>query len=511
MNCTNIIERLGEHLDRMLPHAEAAEFDAHLATCGSCRAEMDDLRRTLDAVKALPRVRAPRGFAAGVMAEIRTEPAAATAGPARVTPIRSATVFMRLAASIAAVCLVWVGVRALQVDQAIPPATGVAAKNEPLKRTGEVDEIARLKKAGDARAAENASKTLDASLAAAKDAPEGRGYAPVADGISPPAPAVPQDAGGLPDTAARKGAAGDLEKAGWAAQPEEKAQGLAVQRITVYSSDIAVDTSQLKKLLSESGYTYSTQKKAILVRVPASEATRLVASLGSMPGGFRAADRQSLDALERLKKTDQKAGKSDKNGQPGGGEGGLTADADDLKEALRQHIDESRREIQKQEEGKKLNEKKAPASDPKVTAGGGGGLSGKSKNGASKEKDSAGAKAVDPAEGADEHDHEEAMGASSEPAKAPAGPVIAGGNRPEEAEKKEHGKDGGRGDDTYKDPGEPKPEAGGTDDVEGRVRREKELGEKLSDELRKLESERKLADAEDAVVIYIEFEEPAAK
>jgi hypothetical protein len=149
--------------------------------------------------------------------------------------------------------------------------------------------------------------------------------------------------------------------------------------------------------------------------------------------------------------------------------------------------------------------------EPKVTAGGGAGASGKSRNGASREK--GGAKEDSPPDARDLHENEEALGAASDPGNAPAGPAIAGGRRPEEAEKKEHGQDAGRGDDgsaeKYKELGDSKSDAGGTDDVDGRTRREKELDDKLSDELRKLESERKLADAEDAVVIYIEFEEPA--
>ena len=88
MNCTIVIERLGEVIDRVLPQAEAAEVEAHLASCAACRAELEELRRALDAVKALPRIRAPRGFAAGVMAEIRAGVEAPVSVPA--TPSASA-------------------------------------------------------------------------------------------------------------------------------------------------------------------------------------------------------------------------------------------------------------------------------------------------------------------------------------------------------------------------------------------------------------------------------------
>ncbi|MEK7469781.1 MAG: zf-HC2 domain-containing protein [Planctomycetota bacterium] len=489
MNCHETIERLGVHLDSLLSEAEAAEVESHLSICAACRVEMDDLRRTLEAVKALPRLRAPRGFAAGVMAEIKSERVVASAGPARVTPIRGFTVFMRLAASIAAICLVWVGVRALRVDPGVSPATGVQAAADLRKGASAEKESTRSGDSGKLAAADEYEKAQAAGLKAAGGRPD----APASGFANPPSPAVPKDSAGDPELAARKGAGSTPEKAAWRDRPDDSANALAVQRITVYSTDVAVDTSQLKKLLSESGYTYSTQKKALLVRVPASEASRLVASLGAMPGGFRAADRQSLDSLERLKKEQDKKAKTDKGGQPNAGENGLAADADDLKEVLRKHIDESRQEIRKQEEGKKANAQDPKSPDAVAAAGGG------------KRGEGGGAP------GADFKDGEMSKGLATEPGNAPAGPAVAGGRPAEEAEEKNlHGDKADDGvHDASKELGDAKAGTGGTDDLEGRARREKQLDEKLSDELRKLEAERKLSDAEDAVVIYIEFEESA--
>jgi anti-sigma factor RsiW len=510
MNCKETIERLGEHLDRMLPEAEAAGLEAHLASCASCRTEMEQLRRAIDAVKSLPRVRAPRGFAAGVMAEIRSESAVASAGPVRVTPIRSAAVFMRLAASIAAVCLVWVGVRALRVEPAGGSVPGIqATSNQPMREGKAGDSFEKTNNAGDLAKAgkEKARGIVPEGVAPKPEAPDSSTTNP------PPAPADMKDAAGTPGLASRKGAHGSTENGAWS----DPSQALAVQRITVFSNDVAVDTSQLKKLLSESGYTYSTQKKAILVRVPASEAARLVASLGSMPGGFRAADRQSLEALERLKAREEEKSKSDKGGMAGDSADGLSADADDLKEALRKHIDESRKEIQKQEEGKKLaesaeNKAKAPAEAPKVTAGAGGGSKGKAQEYGEDKR--AGAKDSGLAEGGERDGNEEALGAGVT-GNEPAGPMVAGGRPRGEAEKKAPAKqdDGAEQGAGKSDPrADGSPATGGTDEMDGRARREKELGDKLSDELKKLESDRKVSDSEDAVVIYIEIEEtPAAK
>ena len=67
--------------------------------------------------------------------------------------------------------------------------------------------------------------------------------------------------------------------------------------------DAGDDAKQIQSLLADSGYTWTDQSGALLVRVPASEASRLVASLGATaPGGFRAGEKKSLEETERLRK-----------------------------------------------------------------------------------------------------------------------------------------------------------------------------------------------------------------
>ncbi len=485
MNCQGAIERLGDHLDAALSKPEASELENHLVSCAACREELEALRRTLAAVKALPRVKAPRGFAAGVMAEIRNETVVKPLAPARVTPIRSFTIFTRLAASIAAICLVWVGVRALRVERG--PVSGETAS-------------ASWKSPGSASGSNQAQEpALKQPSTAAKENGLAPREAPPADAAAPK-PEVPQKAG-----ATDLGASGSS----WTGKPTSNPDALAVQRITVYSSDIAVDATQVRKLLAESGYTYSTQKKAIFVRVPASEATRLVASLSGMPGGFRAADRQSLESLEKAKESRDKAledSKTQKSDAPADKlSGKLTADADDLKEALRRHVDESRRAIRSKEQQKaKAEEKRGGMLAAGDSASDGYGKSGL--EGGAKKKDG---DLRDGEEGKDEHE-ETSHGVALAPG-APAGGGATGGRPAEDAEKKrkdEANRDGGKS--PVKGEQAAQSENGGTDDLAGRSRREKELDDVLADELKKLESERKLADAEDAVVLLIEFEEPAA-
>jgi anti-sigma factor RsiW len=52
MNCSQIGPRLALYVDREVAGAEALEFEAHLTECAECRREYDDLRGTVDAVRA---------------------------------------------------------------------------------------------------------------------------------------------------------------------------------------------------------------------------------------------------------------------------------------------------------------------------------------------------------------------------------------------------------------------------------------------------------------------------
>lgn len=54
MNCHNAKERIPELADGTLPEAEAGELRRHLETCAACRAEFEELSRTLALLEALP-------------------------------------------------------------------------------------------------------------------------------------------------------------------------------------------------------------------------------------------------------------------------------------------------------------------------------------------------------------------------------------------------------------------------------------------------------------------------
>ena len=78
--CRHNRDAFSEYLDGELDGAARIALDAHLAECADCRAELDALRLTVQAVAGLP-VQQPRPlFAERVKAQLREEPAAVTPG-----------------------------------------------------------------------------------------------------------------------------------------------------------------------------------------------------------------------------------------------------------------------------------------------------------------------------------------------------------------------------------------------------------------------------------------------
>ncbi len=56
------VELLSTYLDRQTTVAERARVESHLQTCAACRAELENLRRTVAVLAAMPRVPVPRAF-----------------------------------------------------------------------------------------------------------------------------------------------------------------------------------------------------------------------------------------------------------------------------------------------------------------------------------------------------------------------------------------------------------------------------------------------------------------
>lgn len=69
MNCGRCRKRMGAYVDRAVLPTVRAEMDEHLATCASCRAEMEAVEKLGDVLRAgSPPGPIPEGFAARVMA-----------------------------------------------------------------------------------------------------------------------------------------------------------------------------------------------------------------------------------------------------------------------------------------------------------------------------------------------------------------------------------------------------------------------------------------------------------
>jgi anti-sigma factor RsiW len=47
LSCRELVELVTEYLDRALPAATRAQFEAHVARCGGCERYLDQLRQTV--------------------------------------------------------------------------------------------------------------------------------------------------------------------------------------------------------------------------------------------------------------------------------------------------------------------------------------------------------------------------------------------------------------------------------------------------------------------------------
>ena len=130
-------DRLSEYLDAELDNEERVALEAHLATCGDCRATLEDLRRVVGRARALED-RAPRtDLWAGIAKQIRHE---------HVPDVRdrlvrrrlSLTVGQLLAASVALVMLaggsVWLALQGreqgdIAVTSSASPSNGIQASS----------------------------------------------------------------------------------------------------------------------------------------------------------------------------------------------------------------------------------------------------------------------------------------------------------------------------------------------------------------------------------------------
>jgi hypothetical protein len=178
--------QLSAYLDGELDPASRQAVDAALATDPALRDELAALRRTVEALRSLPRCGAPSGFAARVAEAIATEP-----------PRRAAWRRPRLLA--AAACLLVALAALLLLRPAAPPPKASQPPEAPpahKARTGQADDRARDKAraeklegakaatAGDLHVARTPAAEPDTAhdaLAAARTKPGPPGADPLAD------------------------------------------------------------------------------------------------------------------------------------------------------------------------------------------------------------------------------------------------------------------------------------------------------------------------------------------
>ncbi|MGH7324781.1 MAG: zf-HC2 domain-containing protein [Candidatus Rokuibacteriota bacterium] len=143
MTCDEARALFSDLADERLGAGEREACRTHLATCAECRREWEGFERTLALLHALPRHRAPAGFANRVLAAARPE-----AWPKRLARRLFVPLHVKLPLEAAAVALVGVGAALMTrtpemqwaMREATPPAyqapaSGVAPTPEPRSST----------------------------------------------------------------------------------------------------------------------------------------------------------------------------------------------------------------------------------------------------------------------------------------------------------------------------------------------------------------------------------------
>ena len=70
MRCSTARKNLSPYIDGELRSQESALLESHLAQCGRCAGELDEIKRLRSLFSQAERLTAPSGFRAGVMARV---------------------------------------------------------------------------------------------------------------------------------------------------------------------------------------------------------------------------------------------------------------------------------------------------------------------------------------------------------------------------------------------------------------------------------------------------------
>ena len=95
MSCTWTQERIEAYIDGELTPAEQGRLEAHVATCAACAAELEDARRLVGALRALPAFTCPDVASQALQTRIRQ--ARRTAAKRWYAPLAAAAVLVLIA------------------------------------------------------------------------------------------------------------------------------------------------------------------------------------------------------------------------------------------------------------------------------------------------------------------------------------------------------------------------------------------------------------------------------
>lgn len=74
LTCKELVELITDYLEGVLPAAEHARFDEHLAGCPFCRTYLEQMRQTIDTVGHLPEESVEPSALNALLAHFRREP-----------------------------------------------------------------------------------------------------------------------------------------------------------------------------------------------------------------------------------------------------------------------------------------------------------------------------------------------------------------------------------------------------------------------------------------------------
>jgi hypothetical protein len=165
MEHNDIRHKLSEYLDGSMTTQEQAEIEAHLKTCQECETALNDLRKTIEQIKAIEEIEPPAWMTQKIMAKVRAE------------AVVKKSIFQRLfyplivKLPIQAVAVLFLAVTAFYIYQDIHPTAKYSEAPMPTTQ-----ELAVKKEAPPSAVERGEQNKTDGALLGAKQVPQAPGY-----------------------------------------------------------------------------------------------------------------------------------------------------------------------------------------------------------------------------------------------------------------------------------------------------------------------------------------------